>query len=169
VEAFFLYNNLNLFTMNLESVYIGMIIGGLIGIGVYVLFLINLQNLLKQVSPQNRQVPPANVWLLFIPLFSIVYQFILYPKISDSVEQEFRSRGTRLPGDYGRNLGMAMAILSVVSMFQYIGIPYIGNLASLAGLIIFIVYWVKTAELKNKLIALPQGMAGLSNRADLLD
>lgn len=148
---------------------IGISIGLVVAVGIYVLFLINLQNLLKQCSSQNRTVPAANVWLLLIPFFSIVYQFIIYPKISESVEKEFQSRGTRLPGDYGRNLGLAISILTVVGLFQYIGIPFIGNIAGLASFIVFIIYWVKTAELKNKLIALPHGMAGLSNRSDLLD
>lgn len=148
--------------------FIGMAIGILALIGVYCLFLVNLQNLLKQCSIQNRMVPAGNVWLLLIPVFSIVYQFILYPKISESVEKEFVSRG-RPQGDYGKNLGLTISILSLIGLAPYIGLPVIGRFAGLASLIVFIIYWVKTAELKNKLIALPHGMAGISNRTDLLD
>ena len=53
---------------------------------VAVFYLLNLQNLLKQITPANRQVEPGNVWLMFIPLFNIIYPFILYPKITDSVK-----------------------------------------------------------------------------------
>ena len=49
----------------------------LISILIAVFYLLNLQNLLKAIKDENRDVEPANVWLMFIPLFNIVYPFIL--------------------------------------------------------------------------------------------
>ena len=69
-----------------DSIGIGVLIFMIIiGIGIYLAiyipYLLNLQNLLKECNEKNRQgFSPSNVWLMFIPLFNIVYAFILYGK-----------------------------------------------------------------------------------------
>ena len=50
---------------------VAILIGLAIGITIMVFYLKNLSDLLKQISPANRQVEPNNVWLMFIPLFNI--------------------------------------------------------------------------------------------------
>lgn len=133
----------------------------------YVFYLKNLQDLLNEVSPGNRQVPSANVWLMFIPLFNIVYRFILYPKISESLRLEFEERGAPKDGDYLKGLGLTLGIIGVVNA---IPIDALKTITSLGILVIWIVYWVKTAELKNQLRSMQKGNGvRLSNREDLLD
>lgn len=143
-----------------------LILGGLIVL--YVFYLKNLQDLLKEVSDHNRQVPAANVWLMFIPLFNVVYAFILYPKISESVRFEFQDRGEHQDGDYGKGLGITLGALGAVGI---IPIPQMfKSLIGLGNLVILIVFWVKMAEFKNKLRSMPKGDGfRLSERADLLD
>jgi hypothetical protein len=142
-------------------------IGIAIGILILVLYLKNLQDLLKECDPSNLQMPPVNVWLMCIPLFSLVYGFIMYPKISESVKREFESREAPQSGDYLKTLGIIMPILSVVG---YIPVDMLKGLTGIAGFVIFIIYWVKAAELKNKLRALPKGDGvRMSERPDLLD
>ena len=118
----------------------------LIGIVVAVLYLLNLQNLLKRISVENRVVEPGNVWLMLIPIFNLVYAFILYPKISESVKNEFLKRGLSDSGDYGKSLGTAMAVLGLCGF-----IPSLGGFAGIADLVIWIIYWVKMSEYKSKL------------------
>ena len=108
--------------------------------------LINLQDLLKQVSNKNRLVPAVNVWLMLIPLFNLVYPFILYPKICDSVKLEYEDRGIIENGDFSRGIALALPILTLCSF-----LPFIGVLAGIANLVLFILFWVKTAEYKEKL------------------
>ena len=115
-------------------------------ITVAVFYLLTLSNLLKEISDENRQVPAVNVWLMFIPLFNLIYPFILYPKICNSTKSEFESRKLDSDGDFGKGLGLAMAILGIVGI-----IPVIGGIAGIAQLIIFIVFWVKMAGYKNTL------------------
>lgn len=134
------------------------------GILIAVFYLLNLQNLLKEIDPKNRLVEPGNVWLMFIPLFNLIYPFILYPKISDSVKNEFKHRGIIENGDYARGVGIAMPILGLCGI-----IPFIGTIASLANFILFIVFWVKTAEFKKKLMASSKSNFGMSASADILD
>lgn len=148
----------------------------LIVIGVillFVFFLLNLQNLLKEVSPSNRLVPPANVWLMFIPLFNYIYPFILYPKISESVKREFQDRGLGSKGDFSKGLGITMAVLGIVALFNNLKISnaliILGSLAAFANLVLFIIYWVKTAEYKKTLKMSPKGEAVVGYSSDLLD
>jgi hypothetical protein len=118
----------------------------LIGIVVAVLYLLTLQNLLKRVATENRVIEPGKVWLMLIPLFGLVYAFILYPKISESLKNEFSKRGLTDSGDYGKSLGTAMAVLGLCGF-----IPILGGFAGIAHLVIWIIYWVKMSEYKSKL------------------
>lgn len=127
------------------------LIGLLIGLAIAILFLLNLQNVLKEVDSKNREVPDSNVWLMLIPLFNVVYGFILYPKICDSVKKEYAYRGFEASHSFQRELAIAMPILTLCSI-----IPFLGALAGIANLVIFIIFWVKMAEYKNYLKANPK-------------
>ena len=135
-----------------------------ISLTIAILYLMNLQNLMKEVNQKNRLVEPGNVWLMLIPLFNIIYPFILYPKICDSVKAEFEYRGKPEVGDYGRSLGITMPILGLVGF-----VHFLGTFAGLANLVIFIIFWVKMAEFKNKLRKIPKTGDGLSSSKDLID
>ena len=107
-----------------------------------IFFLLTLQNTLKAISEENRRMPPANVWLLFIPLFNIVWQFIVVDKIAQSIAAECARLNLPVKEDkptYG--IGLAWNICNCVSI-----IPIIGGLAAL---VTFIIYWVKVTEYKN--------------------
>ena len=111
-----------------------------------VLFLLTLQNTLKAISPENRMMPPSNVWLMFIPLFNIVWQFIMVDKIAQSITAECARLNiptTEAKPTY--NIGLAWNICNILSF-----IPIIGGLASL---VTFILYWVKVNDFKNLIIA----------------
>ncbi len=87
-------------------------------------------------------MPPANVWLMFIPLFNIVWQFIMVDRISQSIGAECARLNIPVKEDkptYG--IGLAWNICNCLTI-----IPIIGGLASL---ITFIIYWVKVSEFKN--------------------
>ena len=111
-----------------------------------IFFLLTLQKTLNAISPENRMMPPSNVWLMLIPLFNIVWQFIMVDKIAQSVAAEC----TRLniPTKDAKptyNNGLAWNICNILSF-----IPLIGGLASL---VTFILYWVKVNEFKNLISA----------------
>ena len=157
-----MYNNFDESFFAVFGVFIFLILA--VAILVAVFYLLNLQNLLKEIDRKNRLVEPSNVWLMFIPLFNIVYPFILYPKICDSVRNEYQSRGIRKSGDFSRGIGVAMPILTLCGY-----IPIIGGLAGIANLVLFIIFWVKTAEYKNELKRSPKATDGISASSDLLD
>ncbi len=112
---------------------------------VFILYLITLMNTLNAVSPQNRRLTPGLVFLLLIPLFNLVWNFIVVTKIRDSLQAEFSARNLQAQG-FGYGVGLAMCILYIVSI-----IPLINLLAAPAALICWIIYWVQIAGYKNQL------------------
>lgn len=111
-----------------------------------ILFLLTLQKTLEVISPENRKMPPSNVWLMFIPLFNIVWQFIMVDKISQSIGAECAKLNipTKEPKPT-YNIGLAWNICNLLSF-----IPVVGGLASL---VTFILYWVKVNDFKKLITA----------------
>ena len=140
---------------NLTGAMLGVLgIALLIGLTILILFLLTLQNCLKNVSPENRKMPPANVWLMLIPLFSMIYQFIMVGKIADSLAAEFQKRGiTDAEARPGYNIGLAFCICSIAgNVFGRVsGVVELSGLISLGGLVCLIVYWVKIANYSKQL------------------
>lgn len=119
--------------------------GGLIFLVIEILYLVTLFGTLQAVAPQNRRMEPGLVFLLIIPLFNWIWNFFVVIKIRDSLQAEYAARN--LQGDgFGYGVGMAMSILVICSI-----IPLLGILAALAGLICWIIYWVKMAGYKRTL------------------
>jgi uncharacterized membrane protein YbhN (UPF0104 family) len=148
-----------------ETIILVTLFALIIGVVVTIFYLLTLQNVLKEVKNENRLVPPVNVWLMFIPFFNLIYPFILYPKISDSIKNEYASRGLNPKGDFSRQIGISIPIIALCSM-----IPVLGTFASLAYLIVFIIFWVKMGEYKNELIRTRNLINNsISNNPDLLD
>lgn len=111
-----------------------------------IFFLLTLQKTLNAISPENRRMPASNVWLMFIPLFNIVWQFIMVDKIAQSITAECARLNIPVTDPKPTyNIGLAWNICNLVTF-----IPFIG---SLAALVTFILYWVKVSEYKNLIIA----------------
>jgi hypothetical protein len=129
-------------------------IGVIILLGIFLLpwffFLLNLQNLLEEVAPANRRMSPGLVWLNFIPIFHLGWFVYTVIKVRDSVSAEFQSRGWMVDGDLGYNVGLTSGILWIAALF--IGwIPFIGWVLPLAGVICWIIYWLKMSDLKHRI------------------
>jgi protein-S-isoprenylcysteine O-methyltransferase Ste14 len=73
-----------------------------------------LSSWVKRIPEEHRKLGPGSVWLLMIPLFSILWNFLVYPRISDSFESYFRSKGDST--STGRGMSLAYCILALASM-----------------------------------------------------
>jgi len=113
-----------------------------------IFYLISLQRCLNRCKLENRTMQPALVWLMLIPIFNLVWHFIIVSSVSKSVEAEFRTRGIRSEPSPGNSIGLAMCILAVCSI-----IPLFGILTGIAGFICWIIYWVKIAGISGQLAA----------------
>lgn len=123
-----------------------------------IFFLITQQATLNNIQVQNRAMSPGEVWLQLIPLFGLVWQFIVVSRIADSISRELASENSfsfeQSQGNYSSsgnekptyNIGIAYCVLLCCSV-----IPYLGVLAAPAGLICWIIYWVRLSKYKNKL------------------
>ncbi|MCX6294778.1 MAG: hypothetical protein NTX97_01720 [Bacteroidetes bacterium] len=138
--------------MNSDGAIIGIfaiaiIVGVMIGLIPIIFYLLTLQKTLNEVSPENRQMPPGQVWLILIPLFGMVWAFIVVNRIADSLKAEFAKRNVPVDEDRpGYSIGLTYCILYCCSI-----IPILGGLAAIGGLVCWIIYWVKIAGYKTKL------------------
>ena len=120
----------------------------------WVFFLLNLRSLLWRVHPQNRAMSPDQVWLNFIPVFNLGWFIYTVAKVRDSARAEYHSRGWDPSADFGYNVGLAAGILWICSAFLW-WIPLIGWAVVIAWLVCWIIYWLKTSDLKHQLEAGP--------------
>ena len=122
-----------------------------------ILFILTQHRTLEAIRPENRRMSPGQVWLQMIPIFGLVWQFIVINKISDSIRDELNTpmgdsifAEDTLPTNFRPTFstGASYAALFCISI---IPIPIIKGLAAWAGLILWIVYWVQLAQYKRKL------------------
>ena len=125
------------------------IVGGmlLVGLVIAIFFFLTLSKALTRCHPRNRTMEPGMVWLNFIPLFNIVWQFITVNRVAESLSNEFYERGWDRPGeDYGKSIGTTYCIMNVLGC-----IPYCGAIFAIIRLVCFIIYWVKIANYSGQL------------------
>lgn len=138
-----------------ESNNVAMVMYALLGITALVLvlyffYLSMLSSLLREISPENRRMNPGMVWLLLVPIFNLIWTFVVVKNISASVKDEFESRGVSLnEQNPGYNIGLVMSIFQIMGL-----VPIFGRLLTLGFLAFWISYWIKMADYRSKLRAL---------------
>ena len=75
-------------------------------LAIYVFFLLTLQKAMGRCSRRNRTMEPGLVWLLLVPLFNIVWIFIMPIRIGDSLKNEFADREIDDGSNYGKSVGL---------------------------------------------------------------
>jgi hypothetical protein len=116
----------------------------------WVFFLMALRGVLEKVSPQNRAMAPEHVWLNLIPVFNLGWFIYTVAKVRDSVKAEYYSRGWPLEGDFGYNVGLAAGIVGICAVV--LGwVPVIDFALGIAAFVCWLIYWLKMADLKNRL------------------
>ncbi len=114
-----------------------------------IFFLLTLQNTLNAISFENRKMEPGLVWLSLIPIFGLVWQFMVVDRMAGSLQAEFAKRGVAIEeARPGNSIGLAYCILFCCSL-----IPFLGYLTSIPVLICWIIYWIKINDYKNRLLA----------------
>jgi hypothetical protein len=102
-----------------------------------IFYLLTLQKALNRCSPENRAMNPGMVWLMFIPLFNIVWQFFIVLNMAKSLGAEFQKRGIAEDPNPGQTLGLVMCIANLI--------------CGPVGLVCWILYWVKIAGYSARL------------------
>ncbi len=122
----------------------------------FILFCLSVQNTLKAIKPANRKLPVFAGWLLLIPVFDVIWQFVMAVRLSQSIESELNDNGIvkKRPTFYA---GIALAIVQVCAY-----IPYLNDYMKYIWFVCFFVYWAGIAEYKRKLIDLESISAGVN-------
>ena len=110
-----------------------------------IFFLLTLQNTLKVISFENRKMTPGNVWLIVIPFWGIVWQFVVVNRIADSIKEECIK--LNIPVNENRPtyiIGLIYCISSILFL-----IPTIKTIGAFAGLILWILYWISVNKYKK--------------------
>jgi len=139
-------------------IYLGIIV---VGLTVFICYMLTLQKALSRVSPRNRLMEPGQVWLNLIPCFNIVWMFITVSRVSDSLKHEFTDLDLDDRSDYGKTIGL------LYLAFNFGGIiPILGIVLGIASLVMFIVYWVKIAGYSGQLAQIDQDDRDLDDGND---
>ncbi len=70
--------------------WIVIIASAVIGITIMCIYLLSLQNTLKEIQAKNRKMEPGQLWLLLIPIFGLVWHFIIVNKLSSKQNLQFQ-------------------------------------------------------------------------------
>ena len=124
-----------------------------------IFYLINLQSTFDTISVENRKMASRNVWLLLIPLFGTVWHFIIVKNLADSIKAEANSNNIKINElRPAYNIGMTMCILNCLFF-----IPGLNFFTGIAGLICWILYWVKINSYKSILVTEKQISIGINS------
>ena len=118
-----------------------------VGIAIGIFYILAVSRVLNKCSPSSRTMQPGMVWLLLIPFFNIIWNFVVVLAVAKSVGKEFQLRN--IPSadpEPGKPIGLAMCICGACGI-----IPFVGLLAGLAYLVLWIIYWVKVNEFSRAL------------------
>lgn len=118
---------------------------------VQVLYILTLRNTFRVISEQNRTMSPNNTWLLLIPIFNLVWSFIVVNNLSESILKESKLKSFPLAESKPANgIGIAMSVLRCTTF-----VPVLGLLSGPAAFICWIIYWVQINSYKKVIQTAP--------------
>ncbi len=110
-----------------------------------------LHVLYKTVPAEYRQLAPGLVWLLVIPLFNLIWNFWVFPRLSRSYQIWFEAKGDTTKGTCNSGLAWAYSIVAACTILVFI--PCLGVLIGVASLVLLIIYLVQMFGLKSQALA----------------
>ena len=96
----------------------------------------------------RSHVVPGQAFLIFIPIFGLIWVFIYTKNLSRAFQTFFRSQQIQTD-DCGEQSGLFWGISSACSI-----IPCLGIFAAIVSLVFMILYLVKVTECKNRVESL---------------
>lgn len=132
---------------------LSVIVIGIAGvIAASVLYCMILYQLWSLIPEQRAQTSPGKaVGFLFIPLFNLYWNFVAFHGLSKALNQEASSASSRIP-PVNEGLTLTYCILACCSI-----IPYLGLVAAVAALVIWI---ITLKQMKDTGVALLEAYQG---------
>jgi hypothetical protein len=125
---------------------IGMILLVQLAIGILVAWLIYRAN--EALPAQHRKAESWQAFLLLIPLFNLVWNFILLARVSGGFQSYFQEKNDPSVGDCGASIGLWYSIAVICAV-----IPLVNCVAGPAALVLLIIYLVKISGLRTRVLA----------------
>ncbi len=121
----------------LALLFVGIVLATMLAINVFVCWLLYRAN--EALPVQHRKTESWQAFLLLIPLFNLVWNFILFARISGGMQSYFQSKNDTSVGDCGANLGLWCAVCCI----------FCGPV----WLVLLILYLVKVSNLRSLVLA----------------
>jgi hypothetical protein len=121
----------------------------------FIFYILTLTRALAKCSATSITIEPGMLWLLLVPFVNMVWHFFVVIGMAKTLSNEFRLRNIpNMEPMPGQSIGIAMCVCGACGI-----IPFLGIFASLAGFVLWIVYWAKIAEFSRILdqVPLPSG------------
>jgi len=144
--------------IGLTGIFILILIGLCVCLIPEIFFILTVQKALRRCAPENQVMSPGAAWLMIVPVFNLVWSFVLVTQVAASLEREFKRRNIPVEPAPGKSIGLAWCILLLCAFIPLLGIP-----CGVAALVCWILYWVKIAGFSATLAVpvqtLPQPVA----------
>ncbi len=115
----------------------------------YVFFIRAQYTILLAIQPENRLMNPLEVWFQMIPLFGLIWQFVVVARVADSIQREYQSHKEvsflgmgdgelqeKIDERVTYTTGFSYCVVLVLSF-----IPVIGFIIGIPMLTLWITYW----------------------------
>lgn len=116
------------------------------GIAVQVLVCSILYSCLQAVPPQFRRQTPGSSYLLLIPIFNLVWNFVIFLAVAGSYQDYFAHQGRTTMADCARSVALAYCVCGI-----FLIVPVLNILAAVPALILLIITLVKFWDIKQQL------------------
>ena len=126
-------------------IVVGMILLAQLAIGILVAWLIYRAN--EALAAQHRKAESWQAFLLLIPLFNLVWNFILLARVSGGFLSYFQSKNDASVGDCGAAIGLWYSIAVICAV-----IPFVNCIAGPAAIVLLIIYLVKISGLRTRVL-----------------
>jgi hypothetical protein len=129
----------------------------ILGVGLLVpgiLYILTLRWALLRCAPRNRALSPNLTWLLLLPLFGVLWHFVVVLCVSRTFRNEYQELSLGSASRLAEFLGLTMCIMSVLAF-----VPPIAGFTGLFALLCWIAYWVQIAR-ESRLVAKHQAPPG---------
>lgn len=126
----------------------------------YCFFLLAQHNILNAIQQENRLMQPFEVWFQLIPVFGLIWQFVVVSRIADSIRNEYRSQKEISflgigDGELQENInervtystGFWYCVMVCCSL-----IPILGFLIAIGALVLWITYWRQLIRHKEQIL-----------------
>ncbi len=112
-----------------------------------VFYCISLYKAMKCVPEEKRAFPAWFVWMFFVPLAGIVFEWIMEPFGIPNSFKNALPDNEKAHKDAGVIQGIGLALVICLTALV---IPFVSVLAALGALVLWIIYWVKIVKFRRE-------------------